>query len=194
MTNTTTKRIALQNYEHEHDCPFEAFITNLGKYNEGELIGEWVKFPCDSEELEQVFERIGINEYYEEFFITDYDCYVPGLYDKLGEYESIETLNELAETIESLDSWEYDTLCAVLEAQSFESLEDIITEAQDLNNYTLIDAHDNYDLGYYFAIECDCLNIPDSIVNYFDFEAYGRDISFDGTFTEKGFLMNCQKV
>ena len=28
-------------YEYDHDCPFEAYITNLGKYNEGELIGEW---------------------------------------------------------------------------------------------------------------------------------------------------------
>lgn len=26
-------------YEYDHDCPFEAFITNLGKYNEGELVG-----------------------------------------------------------------------------------------------------------------------------------------------------------
>lgn len=37
-------------YEYDHDCPFEAFITNLGKYNEGELVGEWVKFPTTSEE------------------------------------------------------------------------------------------------------------------------------------------------
>ena len=29
-------------YEYGHDCPFEAYITNLGKYNEGELVGEWV--------------------------------------------------------------------------------------------------------------------------------------------------------
>ena len=26
-------------YEYDHDCPFEAYITNLGKYNEGELVG-----------------------------------------------------------------------------------------------------------------------------------------------------------
>ena len=39
-------------YEYDHDCPFEAFITNLGKYNEGELVGEWVKFPTTSEELQ----------------------------------------------------------------------------------------------------------------------------------------------
>ena len=27
------------------DGDFEAFVTNLGKYNEGMLVGEWVKFP-----------------------------------------------------------------------------------------------------------------------------------------------------
>ena len=42
------------------DYPFAAFITNLGKYNEGELVGEWVKFPTTAEELKKVFDRIGI--------------------------------------------------------------------------------------------------------------------------------------
>ena len=46
-------------YEYGHDCPFEAYITNLGKYNEGELVGEWVKFPTTSEDLKKVFERLG---------------------------------------------------------------------------------------------------------------------------------------
>ena len=45
-------------YAYDHDCPFEAFITNLGKYNEGVLVGEWVKFPTTAEELQKVFERI----------------------------------------------------------------------------------------------------------------------------------------
>ena len=65
-------------YAYDHDCPFEAFITNLGKYNEGALVGEWVKFPTTAEELQKVFERIGIGSKddfghpYEEWFITDY--------------------------------------------------------------------------------------------------------------------------
>lgn len=50
------------------------YLTNLGKYNEGELIGEWVELPVSQEELQKVFERIGISEEYEEYFITDYDC------------------------------------------------------------------------------------------------------------------------
>ena len=42
-------------YDHDKDYPFAAFITNLGKYNEGELVGEWVKFPTTAEELKEVF-------------------------------------------------------------------------------------------------------------------------------------------
>ncbi|MGX8950038.1 antirestriction protein ArdA, partial [Providencia stuartii] len=28
------------------------FITNLGKYNEGELVGEWLELPATSKEIE----------------------------------------------------------------------------------------------------------------------------------------------
>ena len=86
-------------YDHDKDYPFAAFITNLGKYNEGELVGEWVKFPTTAEKLKEVFKRIGIGQKddfgqtYEEWFITDYDCYVDGLYSKLGEYENLDELN-----------------------------------------------------------------------------------------------------
>lgn len=30
------------------------YLTNLGKYNEGYLIGEWVTLPIDDDELEEV--------------------------------------------------------------------------------------------------------------------------------------------
>ena len=50
----------MPHYDYDKDYPFAAFITNLGKYNEGSLVGEWVKFPTTAEELKKVFERIGI--------------------------------------------------------------------------------------------------------------------------------------
>ena len=86
----------MPHYEYGKDYPFAAFITNLGKYNEGSLVGEWVKFPTTAEEMQKLFERIGIGskddfgQPYEEWFITDYDCYVDDLYDKLGEYENLD--------------------------------------------------------------------------------------------------------
>lgn len=45
-------------YEYDHDCPFEAYITDLGKYNEGELVGEWVKFPTTSEDLQKYLNEL----------------------------------------------------------------------------------------------------------------------------------------
>lgn len=100
-------------YDHDKDYPFAAFITNLGKYNEGELVGEWVKFPTTAEELKEVFKRIGIGQKddfgqpYEEWFITDYDCYVDGLYSKLGEYENLDELNYLALKLDEMSESEY---------------------------------------------------------------------------------------
>lgn len=34
------------------------YITNLGKYNEGELVGKWIEFPITEAELEEVLEEI----------------------------------------------------------------------------------------------------------------------------------------
>lgn len=106
-------------YDHNKDYPFAAFITNLGKYNEGELVGEWVKFPTTAEELKEVFKRIGIGQKddfgqpYEEWFITDYDCYVDGLYSKLGEYENLDELNYLASKLDEMSESEYAQFQAV---------------------------------------------------------------------------------
>lgn len=49
------------------------FITNLGKYNEGELVDEWLglALPTTSEHVTQCFEHIGIDGIqYEEFFFN----------------------------------------------------------------------------------------------------------------------------
>lgn len=42
------------------DFHLAAYVTNLGKYNEGYLVGEWVKFPVTPDEMQDVFRRIGI--------------------------------------------------------------------------------------------------------------------------------------
>ena len=39
---------------------FEAYITNLGKYNEGELVGETLKFPTSTQEVQGLLKRIGV--------------------------------------------------------------------------------------------------------------------------------------
>lgn len=39
----------------------EAYVTNLGKYNEGELASEPLKFPTTTEEVQALLKRIGVD-------------------------------------------------------------------------------------------------------------------------------------
>ena len=188
----------MPHYEYDKDYPFAAFITNLGKYNEGSLVGEWVKFPTTAEELQKVFERIGIGskddfgQPYEEWFITDYDCYVDGLYDKLGEYENLDELNYLASKLDEMSQGEYEQFQAAMEIGDHSgSLQEIINLTENLDCYDIYpDIHDHDDLGRYYIEELDAMQVPEHLRNYIDYEAYGRDIALEegGEFTDFGYV------
>lgn len=105
------------------------YVTNLGKYNEGYLIGEWVELPVSEEELQAVYNRIGINERYEEVFITDYETDISGL--KVGEYDNISELNDLAEQLDELDDDEKDIVGALI--SDGYSLEDALDKKRRLS-------------------------------------------------------------
>ena len=185
-------------YDHDKNYPFAAFITNLGKYNEGELVGEWVKFPTTAEELKEVFKRIGIGQKddfgqpYEEWFITDYDCYVDGLYSKLGEYENLDELNYLASKLDEMSESEYAQFQAGMEmGDHCGSLQEIINLTENLDCYEVYpDIHDYDDLGRYYIEELDVMQVPEHLQNYIDYEAYGRDVALEenGTFTDQGYV------
>ena len=185
-------------YDHDKNYPFAAFITNLGKYNEGELVGEWVKFPTTAEELKEVFKRIGIGQRddfgqpYEEWFITDYDCYVDGLYSKLGEYENLDELNYLASKLDEMSESEYAQFQAGMEmGDHCGSLQEIINLTENLDCYEVYpDIHDYDDLGRYYIEELDVMQVPEHLQNYIDYEAYGRDVALEenGTFTDQGYV------
>ena len=188
----------MPDYSYNKDYPFAAFITNLGKYNEGELVGEWVKFPTTAEELKEVFKRIGIGQRddfgqpYEEWFITDYDCYVDGLYSKLGEYESLDELNYLASKLDEMSDSEYAQFQAGMEmGDHCGSLQEIINLTENLDCYEVYPHIEDYDdLGRYYIEELEVMQIPEHLQNYIDYEAYGRDVAMDenGSFTDQGYV------
>ena len=188
----------MPDYSYNKDYPFAAFITNLGKYNEGELVGEWVKFPTTAEEMKEVFKRIGIGQKddfgqpYEEWFITDYDCYVDGLYDKLGEYENLDELNYLASKLDEMSDSEYAQFQAGMEmGDHCGSLQEIINLTENLDCYEIYPNIEDYDdLGRYYIDELEVMQIPEHLQNYIDYEAYGRDVAMDenGSFTDQGYV------
>lgn len=172
----------------------EAYITNLGKYNEGVLAGEFLKLPATMEDLQALLSRIGVDgRRYEEVFITDYDSRVDGLCPRLGEYEDVDELNYLAALLEDLDGWgelpKFEAALAL--GDDTGSMKDLINLAQNLDCYDLYpDIKNEEDLGRYCMDEFSLLDIPEDIEPYFNYEAYGRDISLSETseFTDRGYI------
>ena len=174
---------------------FEAYITNLGKYNEGELVGETLKFPTTTEEVQALLKRIGVDGVrYEEFFITSFDGDVLGLYDYLTEYENLDELNHLACLLSELDQGELEKFEAVIDSgEHTSSVADLINLAQNLDCYEFYPGvEDDETLGRIYVEDMEAIDVPEHLLNYFDYEAYGRDIRLeeDGHFAPEGYVLN----
>ena len=177
---------------------FEAYVTNLGLYPErGAGAGEYLKFPTTVEEVQTLFSRIGIDgKQYEEYFITDYDSDILGLTDHLGEYESLDELNYLAHLLEEMTPAELEKLEAVMDAGEYTgSVKDLINLTQNLDCFEFYTGvKDEEDLGRMYLLEVDALQIPEYLVDYIDYEAYGRDVRINegGHFAPGGYVFNNQ--
>jgi len=172
----------------------EAFITNLGKYNEGELRGEYLTLPAEKSDVQALLARIGVDGVlYEEIIITDYKADMDRLCRYLGEYESIDELNYLANMLDELDDLDLVKFEAALEyGEHISDVEQLINLAQNLDCYEIYpDAMNEEELGIYYVEQMGTLSIPEILENYIDFEAYGRDMSINegGVFTKNGYIV-----
>ena len=145
--------------------------------------------------MQSLLKNIGVDGVrYEEFFITAFDGDVMGLYDYLTEYENLDELNHLAHLISELDSDEIETLEAVLnKGDHTSSVADIINLVHNLDCYDLHPGvTDDETLGRIYVEDMELLDVPDNVLPYFDFEAYGRDVRINegGHFAPGGYVFN----
>ena len=172
----------------------EAYVTNLGRYNEGCLDGEYLRFPATTEDVQALLKRIHVDGVrYEEIFITDYETDISGLYNCLGEYESIDELNYLASLLDDMEKWEAEKFAAAVEhGEHTGKVRDLINLAQYLDCFEFYPGiEDEDDLGRFYIEEMCTLEIPEHLQNYIDYEAYGRDMNLDedGRFTDGGYVV-----
>ena len=149
------------------------YLTNLGKYVEGSLIGEWIKLPVDKDKLQNVLDRIGIDGVqYEEYFISDYEALLGNLH--ISEYSSIQELNGLADH-------EYEKLAAILECESRMSIAEVLEIIDELDNFDLLEDIDDDEAlaAYYIDNGYIFYDVPDNIKTYLDLDRLGRDIRLD---------------
>ena len=173
----------------------EAFVTNLGKYNEGDLLGEYLKFPTTTEEVQTLFKRIGVDGVrYESFFLTDFESDIEDLTDYMGEHENLDELNHLACLISELDESELEKFKAVIYSGEYSgSVKDLINLTQNLDCYEFYPDIDSEEkLGRMYIQDFGAVQVPEHLVDYIDYEAYGRDarINENGFFCPGGYVYN----
>lgn len=160
-------------------------LTNLGKYNEGELVYTWINLPASDEEIKKAFIEIGIDgEEYEEYFISDYE-FSGKIQFNIREYANISQLNEIAEQLDELDDEELNAVQAYIDLYGIHCLDDV-EEAIGFARYggyvVMYDCNDMTDVAHYYIDEAGIYDLPEIAKRYFDYEAFGRDLEIDGTF------------
>ena len=166
---------------------------NQGKYNEDRLVGAPLKFPTTTEAVQNLLKQIGIDGIrYEEIFIASYDGPMPQLHKHLGEYESIDELNHLACLLSELDKDELAAFEAVMDSGEYTgSVKDLINLSQNLDSYNFYsDIHTEEELGRMYIQELEAVPVPEHLIDYIDYEAYGRDarINEGGHFAPGGYV------
>lgn len=137
-----------------NDFSIRAFIANLDKYNEGELVGEWVDFPVTPDAMQGVLDRIGIGQsdpignLYDEIFITDLTTTIPQASEIVTPHENVEKLNYFAACVRALSEQEYAKYKEVLaEGRPIpeKGIDGLINLTFNLDRYDVIPAAHNAD-------------------------------------------------
>ncbi|MDT0700402.1 antirestriction protein ArdA [Staphylococcus chromogenes] len=164
------------------------YVTNLGKYNEGELLGQWLDLPATKNDFAKVLNNIGIGENYEEYFITDWE-YMPKF---MTEYTTdLNELNNMANVMTSIyDKIGHNWLDSAYLEDDFKFIVNSLCDYELYNN-----CDNNYEkliekiydceifgslseFGEYLLEECNYLdycNLDDEVKKYIDVEQLAYD-------------------
>lgn len=179
------------------------WLCNLGKYNEGILVGKWVDLPVDN--FKPILDEIGINEEYEEYFIADWesDCY------EIGEYDNIYMLNYAAKLVQNycMGNGPYITYTDKIAEINVALLHTPVSNVIEFINLVLQldmlgfihfsdEGDTNTRIGELFAEMngIDSYLAERNLQGFFDYEAYGSEIAMDYTVDDSVMLSNHENI
>ena len=139
----------------EDDLTINVWVGNLGRYNEGTLIGGWLRLPVDEQRIDRFLtEQVGLTldaqqayeigrqggVVYEEYGILDYeyDGLLAALDYRPGEYEDLHALNTLAQAARIFTQDRPEALEAVRLAADMNNVHDpvglanLLVQAEDI--------------------------------------------------------------
>lgn len=187
------------------------YVGNIGRYNEGSLVGGWATLPMGRDDLDAFLrDRVGIDgERYEEYRIDDFDLpdWLPaGPGERvIDERTSLEDLNVMAGVLSTLDEDDAAKARIWIEEgmSSAERLSPLVfanvaLQADDIPFYAY-EAGTRFDPGISSNEEAFALTAAENDPElaealdgrfgpYLDLEAIGRDLAMDCTLHDDGYL------
>ena len=165
------------------------FVNTWGNYNtNGADGGEWITLPMDADELEEVLENIAIKmgDNDPEWFINDSEWTIEMELGDVHEMDSITEWNDLCNEADALQEWEAEEIAAAVEAYGYTFREAL--ERHERGCFIFYQGRDLEEVAEEIINEC--YDLPEFALRYFDYEAFARDLSFDG-YTETKYGVIC---
>ena len=169
--------IEKREYQGDGDSP-AVYVGTYGKYNNGSIDGMWVALDtvADSEELHEVFRRIHCDEEEPEYMIQDFQNFPKKFYGESGcDWEGIFEWLALDEDDQQKCAEYWDEIDGDGKIQNI--LDAFVYEG---------DANEYYD-----ELVDECLDIPDNLRMYFNYEVWERDCALDYHETEHYVFSAC---
>jgi antirestriction protein len=132
----------------------------------------------DGEELQEALKAIAksLGDNDPEWTIHDYEWTTEIEPREISELESITALNEELQELDDLDEWEQKEIAAAMEAFGYDFPE--AYSRQQRGCFTLYHGMNLEEVAE--EIINDCYDLPEFALRYFDYEAFARDLRFDG--------------
>lgn len=176
------RKTALTAYiAHKQDVP-ALYVGTYAKYNAGDLAGAWISLQtCEDEKtFFNVCRALHADEQYPELMFQDFRGFPKELYSECGGVEDLYTYIEAlksCENPEALDAFlsinDIDTLC------NFD-------ESYEGEFYTPVD------FAYHIVDVNNILENAGELANYFDYEAYARDLFITSYDFKDGYVFKKQ--
>lgn len=170
-----------------------AWLTNWDQYREGTRRSVQVQFPTSREEMRKALKAIGVDGIrYQQAILTEFDSNLSGFHHCLTRCDAVDEVNYLARLLSELSDSELETFQAVVEyGEHSLGAADLIDLALNLDHYELHPGvGTDEELGRIYVDDLEMLDVPENLRNYFDYEAYGRDVRLNenGCFVKGGYL------
>lgn len=167
------------------------FVNTWGNYNEnGADGGEWLTLPMDADELAEKLQAIAaaMGDDDPEWTIHDYEWTSPVELGTVDEMDSITEWNERCAELSELDEYDLQEIAAAMEAYGYKFEEAL--SRHERGCFIFFPGQSLDEVAAELADEhLTGADIPEYIKRYFDYDAFARDLGFDGyTETEYGVI------